>query len=78
VRHPPGIEENENPLVEVHHLPHLKFEMWATHRMEASPEHKNCQEGGGELHESGEKAAILPKSGHFLVKKGSFLGACGY
>ena len=24
--------ENENPLVEVHRLPHLRIEMWATQR----------------------------------------------
>jgi hypothetical protein len=46
--------------------------------MEASPEHKNCQEGGGEARKRGEKAAFLPKNSHFLTKKGPFWGACGY
>ena len=46
--------------------------------MKASPEQENCQEGGGEARKRGEKAAFLPKSGHFLTKKGSFFGVCVY
>jgi hypothetical protein len=42
--------------------------------MEASPEPKNCQEGGGEARKKGEKAAFSGEKRPFVDKKGSFLG----
>jgi hypothetical protein len=35
----PGVGENEKPLVEVHRLPHLKIEMWATQRYRSDMGH---------------------------------------